>query len=77
MVFLLSFWKTAKGKAIADKGSEQTQKAYGVSLAEQDGFYISKSDFQILKNFLVDNILSLIDNQINKQENIIKEKEKK
>ena len=44
---------------------------------EQDGFYISKSDFQILKNFLVDNILSLIDNQINKQENIIKEKEKK
>jgi len=44
---------------------------------EQDGFYISKSDFQILKNFLVDNLLSLIDNQINKQENIIKEKEKK
>ena len=44
---------------------------------EQDGFYISKSDFQILKNFLVDNLLLLIDNQINKQENIIKEKEKK
>ena len=30
----------AMGKAIADKGSEQTQKAYGVSLAEQDGVYI-------------------------------------
>ena len=44
---------------------------------EEDGFYISKSDFQILKNFLVDNLLLLIDNQINKQENIIKEKEKK
>ena len=44
---------------------------------EQDGFYISKSDFQILKNFLVDNLLLLIDNQINKQENIIEEKEKK
>ena len=44
---------------------------------EQAGFYISKSDFQILKNFLVDNLLLLIDNQINKQENIIKEKEKK
>ena len=44
---------------------------------EQDGFYISKSDFQIFKNFLVDNLLLLIDNQINKQENIIKEKEKK
>ena len=42
---------------------------------EQAGFYISKSDFQILKNFLVDNLLLLIDNQINKQENIIKEKE--
>ena len=44
---------------------------------EQAGFYISKSDFQILKNFLVDNLLLLIDNQINKQENIIEEKEKK
>ena len=44
---------------------------------EKDGFYISKEDFRTLKNLLVDNILSLIDNQINKQENIIKEKEKK
>ena len=44
---------------------------------EKDGFYISKTDFQIFKNFLVDNTLSFIDNQINKQENQIKEKEKK
>ena len=44
---------------------------------EKDGFYISKTHFQIFKNFLVDNTLSFIDNQINKQENLIKEKEKK
>ena len=43
---------------------------------EQDGFYISKSDFQTFKKFLADNIISLLDSQINKQENIIKEKEK-
>ena len=44
---------------------------------EKDGFYISKEDFRTLKNLLVDNILSLIDNQINKQEMNIKEKEKR
>ena len=44
---------------------------------EQDGFYISKSDFQTFKKFLADNIISLLDSQINKQENVIKEKEKK